>query len=294
MAGTAAEPGGRVVVIDACTRDGRGGSPTAVVIDDGTLTDGARRAVVRTAGTSHAAFVGTATGGVPAVRFFTAEGELRNCGHGTIAAQAVLLERDGANYRVGRQHTGGRTFATTAERRPEGIEVWFDQGTVELRDGDGIGGVIAALGLAPGEVAGDPRIASPGTPRLLVGVRDRRALPALRPDLDRLATECRRLGLLGCFAFALSAAGKTADARMFAPAIGVDEDVVNANSSGCLAAHLLATGRGGSIEVRQGDALGRPCVVHAAATDSGAGITVRIGATAAVRPGRTAGHLRTG
>ncbi|MEU4221731.1 PhzF family phenazine biosynthesis isomerase [Actinoplanes sp. NPDC026623] len=270
-----------MAVVDACTRDGRGGSPTAVVIDDGTLTDEARRAVVRAAGTSHAAFVDTATGGAPAVRFFTAEGELRNCGHGTIAAQAFLLEQGGASHHRGRQRTGGRTFATTADRRPEGIEVWFDQGTIELRDAGGTGGVVAALGLAPADVTGDLRIASPGTPRLLVGVRDRRVLLSMRPDLDRLAAECRRLGLLGCFPFALSAAGGSADARMFAPAIGVGEDVVNANSSGCLAAHLLATGRGGGLEVRQGDALGRPCVVRAAATDTPAGIAVRIGATAA-------------
>jgi trans-2,3-dihydro-3-hydroxyanthranilate isomerase len=41
--------------------------------------------------------------------------------------------------------------------------------------------------------------------------------------------------------------------------IGVDEDVANANSTGCLAAHLLdATGaQTVAIEVEQGDSLGR-------------------------------------
>ncbi|MEU7908902.1 PhzF family phenazine biosynthesis isomerase [Actinoplanes sp. NPDC049118] len=275
-----------MAVVDACTRDGRGGSPTAVVIDDDALTDGTRRAIVHKAGTSHAAFLGTGTDGVPAVRFFTTAGELRNCGHGTIAAQAFLLERGGAGPYRGRQRTGGRTFATRAVRRRDGVEVWFDQGVVELRDRGGADGdgIVTALGLAPRDLAGDLRIASPGTPRLLVGVRGRRALLSMRPDLDRLAAECRRLGWLGCFAFALSPGGTTADARMFAPAIGVDEDLVNANSAGCLAAHLLSTGRGARIEVRQGDALGRPCVVHAAATGTRAGIAVRIGGTAAVRP----------
>ena len=44
---------------------------------------------------------------------------------------------------------------------------------------------------------------------------------------------------------------------MFAPAIGVDEDVANANSTGCLAAHLLDTTGAQTVatEVEQGDTL---------------------------------------
>ncbi len=54
-------------------------------------------------------------------------------------------------------------------------------------------------------------------------------------------------------------------ARMFAPAIGVDEDVANANSTGCPAAHLLDTtgAQTVAIEVEQGDTLGRPASVLA-------------------------------
>ena len=49
-----------VAVVNACTRDGQGGSPTAVVIDDATLTDGDRHAITRRTGTSHTAFIDTA------------------------------------------------------------------------------------------------------------------------------------------------------------------------------------------------------------------------------------------
>ena len=52
-----------------------------MVIEVGALSGRERRAVVRAAGASHG------------VRFFTAAGELANCGHGTIAAQAVVPER---------------------------------------------------------------------------------------------------------------------------------------------------------------------------------------------------------
>jgi trans-2,3-dihydro-3-hydroxyanthranilate isomerase len=270
--------GSQVSVVDACTRNGGGGSPTAVIIDDHTLTDDERSAIARTTGTSHAAFVDTSTSGAPTVRFFTTAGELNNCGHGTIAAQAVLLQRRGAHQHQGYQCTGDRTFATTAIRRPDGIEAWFDQGIIELQDCATDGAIITALGLRPGDIIGDDlRVASPGTQRLLVPVRERRTLLSIRPDLDRLALECRRLGYLGCFAYALSPRTNTALARMFAPAIGVDEDIVNANSAGCLAAHLLHTGRNSSIEVHQGDTLGRPSTVFATATHTTDGIAARIG-----------------
>ncbi|MET8040384.1 PhzF family phenazine biosynthesis isomerase [Micromonospora sp. NPDC005215] len=282
-------PSPQVIVVAACTRDGRGGSPTAVVIDDATRTDDERRAVASTAGTSHTAFVDSSSVALPGVRFFTTEGELQNCGHGTIAVQAVLLRRSGATQHHGHQRTGNRTVAVTATRRRDGIEVWFEQGVIALRDhaesasgasrADGASGaIIAALGLTPDDIAADDlRVASPGTPRLLVRVQERRTLLAMRPDFARLAAECRRLGYLGCFAYALSPTASPATARMFAPAIGVDEDIVNANSVGCLAAHLLDTSRNSDIEVHQGDALGRPSSVCATATQTRDGIAARTG-----------------
>jgi PhzF family phenazine biosynthesis protein len=278
--------GAQVTVVDACIRDGRGGSPTTVVIDDATLIDDERRAIARAAGTSHTVFVDARTANTPAVRFFTTEGELENCGHGIIAAQAVLLHRSGATQHHGHQRSGNRTFATTATRRRDGIEVWFDQGIIALQDcaDAATSDIIATLGLTPSDViADDLRVASPGTPRLLVPVQDRRTLLSMRPDFGRLAAECRRLGYLGCFTYALSPTARTAAARMFAPAIGVDEDVANANSAGCLAAHLLDTSGNDDIEVRQGDLLGRPSSVLATATRTGAGIAARIGGRAHCR-----------
>jgi len=275
-----------VTIVNACTQQGRGGSPTAVLIDDDAFDDDARRAVVRDAGTSHAAFVNADT---DTVRFFTTDNELTNCGHGTIAAQAFLLRRRGTASHHGRQTTGGRTFSTTATRRDHSIEVWFDQGLIELHDGvpTGLDGILAGLGIEPDAVAADdaPRVASPGTPRLLVPVKTVPILLALRPDLPRLAAACRRLGYLGCFAYATSPVRDRAVARMFAPAIGVGEDIVNANSTGCLAAHLHATRGQSSIEVEQGHTAERPCLVFATATTTTEGISTRVGGTAVIQAG---------
>jgi predicted PhzF superfamily epimerase YddE/YHI9 len=64
---------------------------------------------------------------------------------------------------------------------------------------------------------------------------------------------------------------------MFAPAIGVNEDIANANSVSCLAAHLLDTSGNGEIEIHQGDTLRRPSSIFASATHTGSSIVARIG-----------------
>ena len=85
-------------------------------------------------------------------------------------------------------------------------------------------------------------MASNGRPRLLLPVRSRAALADLSPDFALLRAACDRYGLLGCYAYSIPDADGRAAARMFAPSIGVPEDIANANSTACLAAHLAGQG----------------------------------------------------
>lgn len=283
-----------ITVVDACVRrDGRGGSPTSVTDDNPAATDADRRAVAAAAGTSHTAFLGPGRmpDGAQPVRFFTATAELPGCGHGTIAAQAVRLTRSALVELDDRQHTGGRTFDTVAIRRPTTIEVWFDQGPITLRHPapPERTAILTALGLPPDDPhpTATPRIATPGASRILIPVRDRSAMLRLHPHLGMLTAACHRYGLLGCFVYTPPAADQPCTARMFAPTIGVDEDIANANSTGCLAAHLLDTtgAETVSIEVEQGDALGCPATVLASARRGPTGITTRVGGLAVLRNG---------
>jgi len=145
--------------------------------------------------------------------------------------------------------------------------------------------VPAALGLEEDALhpEDDVFVASPGRERLMIPVTDRAVLAGIRPDQERLAAVSRRHGQLGCFVYVPpSGAEPIAAARMFAPAIGVPEDVANANSTGCLAAHLLRSGEDPTVAVDQGDALGRPSTVRATATRTARGILSHVGGTARV------------
>lgn len=281
--------GGRglpVAIVRACLRDGGGGSPTAV-LDEAPLSDDQRRRVPVLLGTSHAVFVsvrhGRSADPVVSLRFFTAEGELPACGHGTVAALAVLAERAGGREYRAALHASGRSFAGWSTREKTHVNAAFEAGPVELREPTTAECdlVLPALGVTSGTLAPGTRVAAVGRPRMLVPVATRSALAALGPDLERLRAACDRLGFLGCYVYSLPTHTGRVAARMFAPSIGVAEDIANANSTACLAAHLTSQDLT-SITVDMGDSLGSPSTITATTQPGQPGSLVHLGGAAKV------------
>ncbi|KAB2370622.1 PhzF family phenazine biosynthesis protein [Actinomadura montaniterrae] len=275
--------GHAVTIVNACRRDGRGGSPTAV-LDDRPMTDAERRAVPALMGTSHAVFLsGADDGPAVSVRFFTAEGELPACGHGTVAALAVLAERAGDDDHHAVLRTSRRSFTGHCVRGADHFTAAFDPGPVELREPTARERdlVVRALGIAPGALGSGLSVASVGRPRMLVPVTTRSALSTLAPDQPGLRAACDELGLLGAYVHTPPTAEGRLAARLFAPSIGVPEDIANANSTACLAAHLAGRGITG-ISVDMGDALGAPSTITATARQATPGPAVRVGGTATI------------
>ncbi|MFI6624917.1 PhzF family phenazine biosynthesis protein [Streptomyces sp. NPDC050528] len=253
-----------VSIVRACLREGTGGSPTAV-LDEVPLSDDERCRVPVLAGTSHAVFVSVRAPEV-SLRFFTAGGELPACGHGTVAALAFLAARAGGSEYQGVLRAAGRSFAGRAVREGARFRAVFEPGPVELREPtpDECALVLPALGVTSDTLVPGARVASVGRARLLVPVASRAELAALAPDFEVLRSACDRFGLLGCYVYSVPSRSGRIAARMFAPSIGVPEDIANANSTACLAADLA--GRGiTEIAVDMGDALGSPATITASA-----------------------------
>jgi len=275
-----------VTIVNACLRDGRGGSPTAV-LEETSLTDVERCQVPRLMGTSHAVFVSADDGDLyrpPAsLRFFTAAGELPGCGHGTVAALAFLAEnakRD--RYRV-TLRASERSFAGEATRGSGHVSAEFDPGAVQLRQAtvDERVAVLDALGHDPDILVPEICVASIGRPRLLVALSTPTAVVGLQPDYDQLRDACDRLGLLGCYVHSVPTAEGRLSARMFAPSIGVPEDIANANSTACLAARLLQR-KVTRITADMGDSLGSPATITATTQQTREGAQIRVGGAAKV------------
>ena len=275
-----------VTIVNACLREGRGGSPTAVLWET-PLSDAERRQVPRLTGTSHAVFVSAGDDRLDqpqaSLRFFTATGELPACGHGTVAALVFLAENTGrTDYRV-TVLPSRRSFAGEATHERDHMSAAFDPGDVRLREAtpDERQVALDGLGHSTDIRASDIDVASIGQPRLLVPISTRFALAGLKPDYDRLQDDCDRLGLLGCYVYSTPTTSGRLAARMFAPSIGVPEDIANANSTACLAARL-AQGKASRITVEMGDSLDSPATIAAATQQTSSGLQIRVGGTAKV------------
>jgi PhzF family phenazine biosynthesis protein len=290
----------RLYQIDAFTNRPFAGNPAGVVANADGLTQGQMQAIARELNNSETAFLlpPCGTDHDVHVRFFTPTTEVPICGHATISAHYVRA-LEGAPAGVTRQLTGAGVLSVEIEKNPEiGVRIWMTQKpatferilTVEQR-----GRLLRALGLSTDALApiGEVQVVSTGHSKVMIPLRSRATLEALRPDLAILSTLSIELGCNGYYPFTLDSpsVGTFSSGRMFAPAIGIAEDPVTGNAAGPLGAYLL---RAGLVEpgadgrvtfvAGQGEAVGRPgsVLVEVACRSPDAAINVRIAGQAVV------------
>ncbi|MDR0183505.1 PhzF family phenazine biosynthesis isomerase [Lysobacter arvi] len=241
----------RIYRIDAFTTVRGEGNPAGVVTDARGLSDAQMQAIARELGHSETAFVLPPRGDDHDihVRFFSPTVEVPVCGHATVGAHFALA-LEGGTPGTRRQLTGAGVQAVETRQDAGGIVVRIRQNAPEfdtpLRD-ERVRELTDALGLAHDEL--DPRgpvqFVSTGHGKLMVPIRSRERLYALRPDMARLAALDERIGTRGYFVFTLDAEpGDDArtHGRMFAPGIGIEEDPVTGNANGPMGAWLVKHG----------------------------------------------------
>jgi PhzF family phenazine biosynthesis protein len=249
-----------VNLVNAFSNDGKGGSPTGIVLSGKGLTDEQMQRIAAQSRASHVVFAGPSNlAGVDyRVRFFTRNGETKNCAHATIAVQWFLArEASRTQSQVVWQETITGRQKVWIDAQDGGHWVRFAQRKVDMEpvDEDVVLKVLDSLGMADSDLAEEYGIvlASPGSNRFLVPVRSLQLLRALEPDQTALQMVCEKQGSIGCFVYCMdqTAQDDVAQARMFAPVIGVAEDMVNGNSSGCLGAYLLSRALEKGVAVKE-------------------------------------------
>ncbi|HEX3245440.1 MAG TPA: PhzF family phenazine biosynthesis protein [Chloroflexota bacterium] len=278
-------PERQILVVDAFTSRPYAGNPAAVVPDASGLADWQMQTIARDMNLSETVFVSTSRQATARVRFFTPTTELPLAGHPTLAAWHALTELG----RVDMSSGGGvvtqelNVGVLPVEIRPD-LSIFMTQKPPEFIHQLDPGPVAKALHLQAGLL--DPRVrptvVSTGTPQLMVLLRSAADLQALRPDMTLLAEHAREHDYAGLHVFALGGVTPRgqAQARHFAPSIGIDEDPVTGSASGGMAAFLVHHKLIEQTElmIEQGHILGRPGEVHAEVQRDGARVTgVRIG-----------------
>jgi PhzF family phenazine biosynthesis protein len=228
------------------------GNP-ALVIEDGDRAPETRLALARARDTT-CVFIDTSADGVLSVDYYYPHKRSPLCLHATLAVAAVLLARD--------PHAGNIAVRTAVEGQELELVRAGDDYFVRLSaqpvpalavDTDT---AAALLGVPVASLATPPRVASVGSPKLLVKVADTDALYGLAPDLARIAAWGKDAGVNGIYAWCRRDDG-TFEGRNFNHLDPRLEDSATGVAAGALTA-LLGLG----IRLRQGRATGGDCLIR--------------------------------
>ncbi|HEY0157015.1 MAG TPA: PhzF family phenazine biosynthesis isomerase [Thermoanaerobaculia bacterium] len=281
----------RLFQVDAFTRVPFTGNAAGVVFGGERLTTEAMQAIARELNNSETAFV------LPPesldhevyIRYFTPTVEVPICGHATIAAHYVRARLLGLPTSRVLQRSPAGLFPIDVIAGDDYRIVMTQQRPVfgPRLNGEWRARAASALGIDAGDL--DPvlplRAVSTGSTKLLVPLTSSAPLNAMTPDMRAVEALTREAGVNGLFPFTLRPDSDRvlAEARMFAPGIGIAEDPVTGNGNGPLGAYLAAEGVLAGDGVHrftslQGRAMGRPGHVHVE-------VTVRDGEVELVRVG---------
>lgn len=266
----------RYVILDVFTQTPLEGNQLGVFTDGTGLDDSLMQRTARELNLSETVFVlPPERGGDARLRIFTPLEELPFAGHPVLGAGILLSDRLGQG--AVKIETGSGLVPVELETNGNPVPFgWMAQPlpTWEPFDSPAL---LAALGvegsLLPVEAYTN------GPVHVFVNLATEAEVTALEPDFGALG----RLGVcVNCFA----GVGRRWKTRMFAPALGVDEDPATGSAAGPLAVHLARHGCiefGEEIEIRQGEAVGRPSLLYARAEGSPGSVErVQVGGSAVV------------
>lgn len=265
-----------VYQVDSFTKDKFLGNPAGVVPNADGLTVTQMQQIARELNNSETAFVfspSTDDHDVH-VRFFTPTIEVPSCGHATIAAHYVRAKLKKLTTSTITQKIGSGLLPVDIIKGKNDYKTWMTQSKPIFAEpflDVNRQVIINALGLKENDLLENAPIqfVDTGHGKVMICIKSKEKLNSLNPDYTRLAEFSTVTGYKGYFVFTLDGNDKNilTHGRMFAPAIGINEDPVTGNANGPLGAYLVKhnlvehDGDLLSFTGKQGEAMGRPGTV---------------------------------
>jgi trans-2,3-dihydro-3-hydroxyanthranilate isomerase len=260
--------GHRLAWLDVFTSRALLGNGLAVVHDADDLDDATMLAFARETRLSETTFVQSASedGADYRNRIWMTQGELPMAGHPSLGtAVAVAHARGDREARYDQQTGAGLQPVEVAfgEERVASAAMLQEPAVFgeEVDPGEALG----ALGLDAADAHPElpPQLVSTGLLQLLVPVAEAAALDRARPDPARLHALLQRTGTTVAYLAFHDAPRGRALARSFFPEDGaVAEDPGTGSAAGPLCAYLHARTGAERVDVEQGVAMGRPCLIR--------------------------------
>lgn len=267
----------RLYQIDSFTKEKFTGNPAGVITNADGLSESEMQKIARELNNSETAFIfsSDSTDHDVYIRYFTPVNEVPICGHATIAAHYARAVENNLNTTRIKQKSGVGVLPVDIIKKNDDYKIVMTQGKIEF--GDYIEGVnkevlLSAIGISEEDLLENCpiQIASTGHSKVMIGLRSSTKLNHLRPDYNALSKLSEIIGSNGYYVFSLDSPDKNilVKGRMFAPAIGINEDPVTGNANGPLGAYLvhhkLVKHKGSffKFKAKQGEAIGRSGIIE--------------------------------
>ncbi len=263
--------------IDAFTKSRFKGNPAGVVVNADGLSENQMQTIARELNNSETAFLfrpdDNSCDGI--IRYFTPTIEVPTCGHATIAAMYAKAIEEEIGSCVLNIKTKIGILPFEINRSDDTMKIWMTQGRIEIEpplSQDIQSRLLEYIGILPEDL--DSRcpiqIASTGHSKVMIGITSREKLNRLIPDLHQLKELSKIINCNGYYIFTLNSDDSDilSYGRMFAPAIGINEDPVTGNANGPLGAYLVHNKVVNteidtfSFKGAQGEAIGRDGIVE--------------------------------
>lgn len=263
--------------IDSFTKDKFTGNPAGVITNADGLTDYEMQKIARELNNSETAFIFSSDSNEYDVhiRFFTPTNEVPICGHATIAAHYIRAVENNLNTSRVYHKTGAGILPVDIIRENEDYKIVMTQGKIEfgnIIDGINKEELLKALNLKNSDLLENYKIqiVSTGHSKVMVGIKSMETLNTSSPNYDALSYLSKSIGCNGYYVFTNDSKDNDLliHGRMFAPAIGINEDPVTGNANGPLGAYLVhhnLVKHNNSLfkfNAKQGEAIKRPGIIE--------------------------------
>lgn len=263
--------------IDSFTKEKFTGNPAGVITNADGLTDCEMQRIARELNNSETAFIFSSDSNEYDVhiRFFTPTSEVPICGHATIAAHYARAIENGLNTSRVYHKTGAGILPVDIIKENEDYRIVMTQGKIEF--GNIIEGInkeklLTALNIGNNDLLKgyEIQIASTGHSKVMIGIKSIETLNSLQPNYDALSKLSKIINCNGYYVFTVDPQDSDilVHGRMFAPAIGINEDPVTGNANGPLGAYLVhhkLVKHNNSVfkfKVKQGEAIKRAGIIE--------------------------------
>jgi len=236
-----------IYIVDAFTTKPNTGNRAGVVLDADHLTTQEMQEIAAFAGYSETAFVLSPKDQSHDIhiRYFTPTNEVPICGHATIATHFLRATTGHQSDYPLIAKTGAGDLPVSIFGSPEELLVKMTQGRVEFFppfNASQRSKLASALGVSESDFADLPiQVVTTGHSKVMVPMLSRSKLDGLIPNNEKLKAISAEIGCNGFFPFVLEGSKQEpiTYGRMFAPAIGINEDPVTGNANGPAGAYLV-------------------------------------------------------